>query len=163
MRIALDGLPLSRPLTGIGHYTLEVASHLAADEPEDDIFVVTPRAFDATARVATDVKNLKLLRPTFNPIIRQWWKWGLQRYARKNKIDVFHGTNFKLPLNADCVTVLTIHDLSHLLHPDTHESKKVAATEVTLPATAAAATLIITPTELVRAEVHEQLGIPLEK
>jgi glycosyltransferase involved in cell wall biosynthesis len=163
MRIALDGLPLSRPLTGIGHYTLELASHLAADQPEDELLVVTPRAFDASARITTDLKNLKLLRPTINPIIRQWWKSGLPRFLRKNHVDLFHGTNFKLPLKAECVTVLTIHDLSQLLHPDTHESKKVAATRLTLPATAAAATLIITPTELVRAEVHEHLGIPLEK
>ena len=163
MRIALDGLPLSRPLTGIGHYTLELASHLAADCADDEFLVVTPRAFDASARVTADVKNLSFLRPTVNPIIRHWWKSGLPRYLRKNQIDLFHGTNFKLPVNTECVTVLTIHDLSHLLHSDTHESKKVAATKDTLPDMAAAATLIITPTELVRAEVHEHLGISREK
>src|SRR5438876_12217368 len=41
MRIAIDGFPLSEPLTGIGHYTLELAHHLALNSPEHEILVVS--------------------------------------------------------------------------------------------------------------------------
>jgi glycosyltransferase involved in cell wall biosynthesis len=76
---------------------------------------------------------------------------------------VFHGTNFEAPLRRICPTVLTIHDLSILLHPQTQELKRVRRARRRLPLMARVATMIITPTESIRREVHEYLQIPLER
>ena len=45
MRIGIDGLPLTEDLTGVGHYTLELANHLAKAVPADEIHLVSPRAY----------------------------------------------------------------------------------------------------------------------
>ena len=160
MRIAIDGLPLCQPLTGVGHYTLELARHLALSNPEDQISIVSPRRFlDAPKEPA----NLRCVRPTINPMLRSWWQSNLTRYLRQQSIDIFHGTNFELPANPPCATVVTIHDLSTLIYPQLHEQKNVARAKRRLPGTAAAATLIVTPTEAIRREVHEHLHIPLDR
>jgi glycosyltransferase involved in cell wall biosynthesis len=164
MRIALDGLPLTETLTGVGHYTLELVTHLANSFEDDEFIVVSPRPFLRSIDKKTNrCRNLRFIRSTVNPITRYWWSIGLPRYIRKNEIDLFHGTNFEVPLGVACPRVLTIHDLSHLLHPETFETRIVRRSRRRLPLMARAATMIVTPTEAVRGEVHEYLGIPLAR
>src|SRR6185295_17307279 len=107
-------------------------------------------------------ENLRLVRCRVNPITRHWWAIGLPRYIRRHGIEIFHGTNFEVPLRRVCPTVVTIHDLSMLLYPHTQELKRVRRAQRRLPLMARAATMIITPTESVRREVHEHLRIPLD-
>jgi glycosyltransferase involved in cell wall biosynthesis len=164
MRIGIDGLPLTEELTGIGYYTLELSHHLAATVPGDEVQVVSPRAYwHSLDQLAERPTNLRLVRSRVSPITRHWWSIGLPRYVRRQGIEVFHGTNFEVPLRRACATVVTIHDLSMLLYPHTQERKRVRRAQRRLPLMARAATMIITPTESVRREVHEHLGIPMDR
>ena len=163
MRIALDGLPLCQSLTGIGHYTFELAQHLAELDPGDRIDLISPRSFVVSLPASKSGQNLQLLNPTRSPILRYWWKAALPGYLKRNDIAVFHGTNYELPHSSICATVVTIHDLSTLLLPDTHERKNVWRARKRLPAIGVQATMVITPTESVRLEVNSRLSIPLEK
>jgi glycosyltransferase involved in cell wall biosynthesis len=88
---------------------------------------------------------------------------GLPKYIRKQEIQVFHGTNFEVPLTGKCPSVITIHDLSMVLHPQTHERRGVRRARKRLPMMARAATMVVTPTEVVRQEVHAHLQIPLDR
>ena len=45
MRIGLDGFPLLTPLTGVGHYTFELARALAMLAPSNEFELVAPSAF----------------------------------------------------------------------------------------------------------------------
>lgn len=163
MRIALDGLPLSRELTGVGHYTFQLGLHLAVGDPGDEVSLVSPRSFVASVQTASLPQRLSLSKPSVNPIIRYWWRAGLPRFLSRNRIEIFHGTNFELPRKTDCAAVLTIHDLSTLLHPETHEARNVNRARERLPAIARSATMVITPTEAVRHEINEHLSIPLDR
>lgn len=163
MRIALDGLPLSRELTGIGYYTLELGRYLAQNNSSDHVSIPSARAFVPAVTSTPAPSNLKLLRPTVNPVIRFWWKFGLSKFLSKDGVEVFHGTNFELPSKQTCATVLTIHDLSTLLYPETHERRNVLRAQRSLLLTAQTASMIICPTEAVRQEIHKHLMIPLEK
>jgi glycosyltransferase involved in cell wall biosynthesis len=164
MRIGIDGLPLTETLTGIGHYTHELARHLALEFTEDKIEIVSPRAFLPTLDLLEKRPgNLRLQRSRLNPLTRRWWSIGLPRYLRRHPLDVFHGTNFEVPLQQVCASIVTIHDLSMLLYSYTQEQKRVRRAQRRLPLMARAATMIITPTESARREVHEHLQIPLEQ
>src|SRR5205814_3230830 len=74
--------------------------------------------------------NLSVARA---PRIRPWMMFGLPRYLRRQKIDLFHGTNFEVPFASSCPTVLTIHDLSLWLHPETHQRGLVRRSRILLP------------------------------
>jgi len=164
MRVGIDGLPLTEELTGIGHYTLELANHLAVAAPADEIQVVSPRTYLPSMNRQTErAANLRLVRSRISPLSRHWWSIGLPRYIRRHGLEVFHGTNFEVPLRRVCPTVVTIHDRSMLLYPHTQERKRVRRARRRLPLMARAATMIVTPTESVRREVHEHLQIPLER
>jgi len=166
MRIGLDGLPLNQPLTGVGYYTLELARALAEDSPDSQFNIISPRpyVFENPARDGLP-PNIKLVRARTNLLTRRWWSIGLPRYLAKHPVDVFHGTNFEVPLwsNGRCATVITIHDLSLFLHPRTHQARNVRRARRRLPRMADAATLIITPTKSVRDEVCELLRIARER
>ena len=163
MRIGLDGLPLTQLKTGVGTYTFELARALAAQAPDDDFQLVSPKRFDLAASGDHMPQNLSLVYSRPNLLERRWWSLGMPSYIRRNSIALFHGTNFEVPLRGDCPSVVTIHDLSLLLHSSTHQELAVLRGRLRLPRMARRATLVITVSEAVRREVCEHLRIEPEK
>ena len=163
MRIGLDGIPLGEVKTGVGHYTFEFASALASVAPEDEFELISPfpyvAAFDDDSEQALP-SNLRVTQAKVNRISRRrWWSIGLPLHIKQASFALFHGTNYNVPLWNRCRTILTIHDLSLFLYPETHEEHLVRRARRRLPMMARTATMIITPSESVRGEVCEHLGI----
>ena len=166
MHIGLDGIPLTEPKTGVGHYTFELAVAMATVSPDSNFEIVYPsnlRPVTVADQALTLPSNLEIKRVRVGPVGRYWWSAGLPRYVRRNRIELFHGTNYDVPPWHQCATVLTIHDLSLLIHPETHEKRRVRRSRRRLPVMARAANAIIVPTESVRAEVCEHLEISPQK
>src|SRR5215217_3000419 len=113
MNIALDGMPLASPLTGVGHYTAELARNLAIVAPSDSFTFISPQG---------------LLK-------RKWWSLGLPLHLLRNSFDLFHGTNYEIPFwtRPRRPTVLTIHDLSSMLLPGVHRKDLAARSRWRLP------------------------------
>jgi len=163
MRIGIDGLPLTQLKTGVGIYTIELARALAAQAPQNDFELVSPRPFEPAALTDSTPSNLSLVYSKPNAFQRRWWSFGLPSYLRRTSIALFHGTNFEVPLRGHCPSVVTIHDLSLLLHSSTHEARAVLRGRLRLPRMARKATLIITDSESVRREVCEHLDVEADK
>ena len=167
MHIGLDGIPLTEFKTGVGHYTFELACALARVAPESNFEVVYPSNLPPAIIELDDSislpANLKIKRVRVGPLGRHWWFTGLPRYVRSSGIELFHGTNYDVPPWRQCATVLTIHDLSLLIHPETHEKRRVGRSRRRLPLMARAANAVIVPTESVRGEVCEHLRLSAEK
>lgn len=159
MRIGLDALPLTSPKTGVGHYTWEIAVELARLQAATQFELVYPTTSPPVTLPEGETlpANLKIDRVSVGPLGRHWWSVGLPRYIRRRGIDLFHGTNYDVPLRRRCPTVLTIHDLSPLLHPETHTRRSVKRARRRLPMMVRLADAIITPTEAVRSEVAQYL------
>jgi glycosyltransferase involved in cell wall biosynthesis len=167
MLIGIDGIPLRYIKTGVGHYTFELAKGLALAAPTDQIEMVSPfpyLPFDQSDSVSDALPpNLTPTQLKVNLLERNWWTIGLPRYIRRRPFDLFHGTNFDIPLWQVCPTVLTVHDLSAFLYPETHEARSVRRARRRLPLMARTATQIVTHSESVRHEVAEHLQVSLEK
>lgn len=162
MLFGLDAIPLTEPRAGVGHYTFELARALAAAVPSDEFELAYPSVFppinfDEFSEPLPP--NLKPSRVGVGALGRHWWSVGLPRHVRRRRIKLFHGTNYDVPLWGGAATVLTIHDLSLLVHPETHERRRVLRARRRLPLMARAADAIVTPTESVRLEVCERLGV----
>ena len=161
MRFGLDGVPLREKKSGVGHYTLELARALAILAPEHEFEIVSPGPFSSTE---TSSPNLHFTDAHARGLKRRyWWPIGLPLYCRRASFALFHGTNFDLPYWTTCPTVLTIHDLSLLLFPQTHQEHLVRRARRTLPLMARKATAIITPSKTVKREVCEHLGVSEDK
>jgi glycosyltransferase involved in cell wall biosynthesis len=167
MYIGLDGIPLTALKTGVGHYTFELACALARAAPESNFEVVYPSNLPPVVLTEEDSlslpANLKIKQIRVGRVGRYWWSTGLPRYVRSSGIELFHGTNYDVPPWRQCATVLTIHDLSLLTHPQTHEKSRVSRARRRLPVMARAANAVIVPTESVRREVCEHLKLSAEK
>src|SRR5216684_3417270 len=161
MRIGLDGFPLLTPLTGVGHYTFELARALALLAPSDLFELVAPSPFPSS--IIEDIRlngpaNLRAVNTKANSIRRRrWWAVGLPLYLRKASLDLFHGTNYEVPLWNKRRSVLTIHDLSILLHADTHQADLARRARRRLPVMKLSGSLSMTAAECVRREVSERL------
>ncbi len=141
MRIVLDGMPLASPLTGVGHYTAELARNLAVVAPSDSFTFISPGG---------------LLK-------RRWWSLGLPLYLLRNPFDLFHGTNYEIPFWSRRPTVITIHDLSLLLLSGVHRDALVGRSRWRLPWMAKRASMIITPSNSIKKELCEAFGIQPDK
>ena len=155
-------MPLAQLRTGVGTYTFELARALAAEAPADEFDLISPLPYDEAGPAGVPA-NLHLIYSRPNFLQRRWWTLGLPSYLKRNPLALFHGTNYEVPLRAQCPTVVTIHDLSLLLHSSTHEARAVRRARLLLPLMARRASRIITPSEQVRDEVCEHLKIPRDK
>ena len=165
MRIGLDGYPLAEPRTGVGHYTLELARALALIAPSDRFELVSPAPFSSSALEEINPANLSKLRAVHLKTSRirgHWWAVGLPLYVTKARFDLFHGTNFEVPF-WNRRSVVTIHDLSALLHREKHRDSLARRARLRLPIVAKLARKIITPTESVKREVCEHLRVKANK
>jgi glycosyltransferase involved in cell wall biosynthesis len=166
MRVGIDGYPLAEPRTGVGHYTLELARALALISPTDDFELVSPAPFDPAAQNEIELaglSNLHTSTPKASSIRGHWWSIGLPLYARRAGFDLFHGTNFDVPLWQRRHSVVTIHDLSAILYPETHRARMVRRSRLRLPLVVRIADMIITPTESVKREICQHLGVREDK
>jgi glycosyltransferase involved in cell wall biosynthesis len=163
MRIGIDGMALAQPKTGVGTYTFELARALASAAPEDEFELISPLPFASPVLAETRPANLQLIYSKPNVLQRRWWTIGLPSYLRSHPLDLFHGTNYEAPLRGPCPAVVTIHDLSLLLHSSTHEARAVRRARLLLPLMARRAKAIITPSEQIKSEVCEHLKIHPDK
>jgi glycosyltransferase involved in cell wall biosynthesis len=163
MRIGLDGIPLASLRTGIGHYTSELAHNLARIAPANELELISPVPILASVNEngipdqgGELPANLHVVRTGTHLL---WWTVGLPLYLRQASLSIFHGTNYDVPLWGRASKVVTIHDLSPLLHPETHPGNLVRRARRRLPLMAKASSMIITATESVKREICEHLRV----
>jgi glycosyltransferase involved in cell wall biosynthesis len=157
MRVGLDAIPLVAAKTGIGHYTEALSAWLAGTHPDHSYELISPFEFSYNPR-DYPVNLTKRFTPV-RGILRKWWLVGLPALLQMSPLDVFHGTNYCIPLWAPCPTVVTIHDLSLFTHSTTHESDNVSRGKRRVPLMARRASMIIAPSEWTRSEITAHLGI----
>jgi glycosyltransferase involved in cell wall biosynthesis len=124
LRIGIDGEALRAPLSGVGQYVLQLARGLEA---------LLPHAhFHAYARLPAE----RLVLPSSRWTLRQepvaawrrlpsflWLKTRGAALCRSDRLDVFWaGRTLHPHLPAPVRTVVTVHDLNHLLVPRTMEA-----------------------------------------
>jgi glycosyltransferase involved in cell wall biosynthesis len=157
MRIGLDGYPLVWPKTGVAHYTFELALELARLAPAHSFELIAPAAYPPEVlEQITLAPNLRPVRVKTNLITRRWWAIGLPAYVRSVGLDLFHGTNYEVPLRSRERNVVTVHDLSVFSYPETHDRRMATRARRRLPIMLRSAARIITPTEAVKRELIER-------
>lgn len=162
MRIGLDAIPLVAAKTGIGHYTDALASSLARIHSDHQYVLLSPFDFAFHAGNGMPPNLSKMFFPV-RSVFRKWWLAGLPAMLRISPFDVFHGTNYCIPVFSNCPTVVTIHDLSLFTQSHTHEDENVRRGKRRMPLMARRATKIIVPSEFTKRETMQYLGIREDK
>jgi glycosyltransferase involved in cell wall biosynthesis len=156
MIVALDATPLIHTSGGIARYARELSVALAAEFPEDDIFLISDQPFSMPPG---SPRNLRAGRPPAHWIDRRWWLCGAVRETRRTGAEVFHGTHFVVPWLPLLPAVMTVHDLSPWLDPVRPAGADFVRRRAPYPAQLGLAGMVITPTEAVRRETIDRFGL----
>jgi glycosyltransferase involved in cell wall biosynthesis len=156
MRIAIEAASLSLTSGGLARYTGELSLALARAYPGDEFFLVSDQPF----RMPEDAPpNLRRGGGPSNAMERRWWLWGLPRELDRLGASLVHGPDFSVPYLARRPSVLTLHDLSPWLNPGWHHGAARVRRRTPILLEAGVATMVITPTESVRAQALERFRL----
>jgi glycosyltransferase involved in cell wall biosynthesis len=133
--VCIDATPLTVATGGIRRYTEELAQALTAEFPEDRYAMISDQ----------------FTRPK-SFLERRWWLYGVQREMKRQKADLFHGTDFSVPYIPLRPSVMTVHDLSPWREAGWHHAADRVRRRTPLLLRSGIATMVITPSEAVRAE-----------
>ena len=151
INIAFSVDALSPRLTGIGRYCLELARGLSsAPEIKRISYFRGAHWLDHPEALLDDDWQLPGGR-----LQRRFADWRGRVRARGALV---HGPNYFLSAWAEA-GIVTVHDLSVLLYPETHPLERVKDFERHFKQTLGRASAIITDSETVRQEVIAQLGV----
>ncbi len=179
MRVILNAVAAVEMKTGVGHYTAELVRCLRGQVGDDRIDCFPGpllrqgfRAWRALSRGRTKTTGGAAAGPA--PA-----RHGLKRrlaaclrgpgmalrtacfrgLCRLRGYDLYHEPNF-VPLPVDLPTVVTLHDLSVLLHPHWHPADRVAFYEQHFHRGLATCAHVLAVSEFTRQEVIHHLGLP---
>jgi hypothetical protein len=125
----LDATPLLGRRTGIGRYVAEIADGVLAGLAANERLVVYAGTFRQNPLLGVSHEPLTRLAKDPRVSVRRQWTPLSAAHAVWNRadfpplewvtgrLDVFHGTNFRLPPLAKGRGVVTVHDLAFLTCP----------------------------------------------
>jgi O-antigen biosynthesis alpha-1,3-rhamnosyltransferase len=184
MRVLVKELSAQGARTGIGHYTAQLLRCLRAQAPHD-VFESFPgpwaqkqcarwqrlrRRLLPESKVIPTGQNAGASRPGWRAwcvgrgmaLARKWLASELHFRGRRGRFDLYHEPN-NIPLPTDLPTVVTVHDLSVLLHPQWHPGYRVADYETHFHHSLAHCQHIIAVSEFTRQELIQKIGLRPEQ
>ncbi|TQV63984.1 MAG: glycosyltransferase family 4 protein [Halothiobacillaceae bacterium] len=150
------------PLTGIGRYTLELAralNQLGHEVRGLTLDPLAPQDAQAQARQAAWRKNLARI-PGARTLQRMRLQARLDRQPSAGWL--YHEPNY-IPLRFDGPTVITVHDLAWIRHPETHPAERVRYLNRNVPRALERADHILTVSAFTRDELMHVFGYPAEQ
>jgi glycosyltransferase involved in cell wall biosynthesis len=172
MRVVIHATPLYGPRTGVGHYTAELVRALKVTRQVQ----VTLHPHPILARLrdrlgggpkpaapASTTSGPNFLRRAVRTPLRWGWRAlveGESRHAfHPRRVDLYHEPNF-FPLRTRLPTVVTVHDLSAILHPEWHPAERAALFQLEFLPRIRNVAHVLTDSDSARDEIIQTLGLP---
>lgn len=176
MRIAIGGISLLGPLTGIGQYTLHLSQELYKLNQDVDLFLGNSwqKIDPSQNNHSPHLENYSFSQKIFKKIklnipgIRSGLHQARQKKFTKglltslNSFHIYHEPNF-IPWECNLPTVITVHDLSWIRHPNTHPSDRIKWLNKSLPKAIDNAEGIIVVSDFVKQELLDVFGQSYDK
>ncbi|HYH68291.1 MAG TPA: glycosyltransferase family 1 protein [Urbifossiella sp.] len=170
MRILLNGVSTLRAKTGVGHTTANLHRALCDAATGDDTFWLYPGRTIAQAagrfvgrpRGGSNGGGSSRLKTCLKEAAKAAYRLHLRAAARWGGFDLYHEPNF-VPVRTHLPTVVTVHDLSVVLHPEWHPADRVAFHAKHFEAGLRQADHVVVVSESVRRELITELGLPANR
>ena len=161
MRVAIDATSAVTQQAGVGRYTRELVRALVQLPSYKDQYALVAAAGEADSRSFLDELSPGAWRelrrvPLPERAMTIFWQRLRVPLAIEHLVgefDLFHGPDFVTPPTRH-PTVVTIHDLSYLLHPEFAEPNLAKYLRMAVPRALRQASAVITVSASVAAEVE---------
>ncbi|MDE2992270.1 MAG: glycosyltransferase family 1 protein, partial [Chloroflexota bacterium] len=174
VKIAIDYTPAVRQIAGVGRYTRSLVQALIHTAPDDSytlLYAGAAPSIPLSAGVETAAHRdggavtLRRLPVPERLLTVLWHRWRVPLWADlcSPGSAVFYSPNFVLPPLLRAKGVVTVHDLSFLRYPETHDPGLVAFLTAAVPRAVRAAALVLADSEHTRQDTIALLGVPPEK
>lgn len=169
MRVILNGVSTLKPKTGVGHTTVNLHRALTDRADAADSFWLYPGR--TISRLAGRLVGRSVggtggggsaLKDRLKEAAKSAYRAHLRSAARWGGFDLYHEPNF-VPVRTHLPTVVTVHDLSVVLHPEWHPADRVRFHDAHFAAGLRQASRVVVVSESVRREMIDHLGFPAER
>jgi glycosyltransferase involved in cell wall biosynthesis len=169
MRVAIDGTPAAIQTAGVGRYTRELVKALVSASVDDEFQILCV----CNSRAARDlefalppgtVRDIRRLALPYRVTTALWQRINapLPVDLFLEDYDVFHGPDFVLPPVRQAA-VVTVHDLSYLIAPQSGAPSLVAFLKQAVPRAIRRADQVITVSASVAAELVDAYPFARDK
>lgn len=171
VRIAIDYTPAVHQGGGIGRYTRELVQALAEQDTRNEYVLLVAGSPSSLLGVQTlqSVARFRRFRVCRLPLSHRWLTilWHRLRLpipveALTGSIDVFHSPDYVLPPLLRARGVVTIHDLSFLILPETADPGLQRYLSRAVPRAVARAHRVLADSQCTRDDLIAHLGVAPE-
>ncbi len=151
-------------MDGIGRFTQEIFTRLSHKHPEIEFHFLFDRPFDEKWNTFKNVKPTVIWPRTVHPILfKYWYNIGVNKYLKKNQVDLFVSPDGFIPKKSFTKTLSVIHDLNFEHLPDKLPGKITHMYRRNFPWFARQSTRIATVSEYSKKDIIKTYGIAEEK
>ena len=160
MRIGIDARELAGHATGVGRYLSGLLAQWAVndDARRHEFVLYTPQPIDIPMDTRLFAVRLVSGRPG-----TLWEQFQLPSAVKFDRPDVFFAPAYTAPLRMSTPTVVTIHDVSFVAHPEWFRPVDGMRRRWLTRAGAAQARAVITVSEFSKREIVDRLSMPAER
>ena len=162
MRIGIDAREICGQPTGVGrHLAGLLAAWSDSSRAQQHTFVLYVHRQTAGGRgipnsILPATATVRVLHGAGGTL---WEQTTLARAAHRDRLDVFLAPGYTAPLRLRLPTVVIVHDLSFMAHPEWFRRREGFRRRLIVRRAAARAAMVLTVSENTRSEIVERLGI----
>jgi len=159
MLIAIDASTISTQ-GGPRTYVLGLIDALLRMDRDNDYVVF----YNDPIHLGRFPRAREIVLPGKNPLARLWREHVLLPLAcRRERVDLLHCPKSAIPFFAPCPTVVTLHDLIPIRHPETEKFVAQLYWRLQIPIAARRSSFIITDSEHARGEIMADFRVAPER
>jgi glycosyltransferase involved in cell wall biosynthesis len=168
MRIGFDAKRAYLNRSGLGNYSRDTIRALCNEFPHEDYYLYSP-SFNNQFSFLHETPNVHLCKPDFslNKLYGSFWRtFRLGDRLIYDKIEIFHGLSNELPVglkNKRVRTVVTIHDLIFMRHPEWYKPFDRAIYRKKFFYSCKISDKVVTVSKQTKNDLMSFFGIPEEK
>ena len=163
MRIGIDGRESLGQPTGVGRYLANLCGEWtgSAAYAGHELLVYTPHdALPGAYEAASPAAGARLTGITVPGGGGFWWEQtALPRRVASDRLDVFFGPGYSVPLALGIPSVVTLHDVSFIAHPEWFGWREGPRRRWLATRSAAAARTVVAVSEFSRREILAHLNL----
>ena len=171
--IGFDAKRIVRNGTGLGSYGRTLVNDLANNAELNLLLYAPDSGREALRTQVPERDNLHFVYPLHSPfsvlapVYKSYWRSrGIIQQLKNDGVDIFHGLSGELPIGiraASIKTVVTIHDLIFMRHPEYYNWIDVQIYRNKFFKTLREADSIVAISECTRRDIAELGGVPEDK
>ena len=170
MRIGFDAKRAFNNFTGLGNYSRDTIRILSSFYTQNDYFIYTPTAtLNQRLKFLENQSKIKIRSPKkiLDKLFSSFWRTkNIINDLKKDKLDIYHGLSHELPIgieNTKIKSVVTIHDLIYLRHPNLFSSIDLKIYDKKFRSACKRANKIIAVSQQTKKDIIDYFLIPEDK